>query len=151
MNIPPHPKALSQPFSVHRSDIGLLLIRLMLATVFLYHGSQKLFGVFDGPGLTGFSGWLGSLGIPLPYFSAFAAAASEFLGGIALLGGLWLRWTAWPVALTMLVAAFSAHQGFDGQSGGMEYPLTLALMMIALGLLGSGRYSLPQLLSRKYA
>ena len=59
-------------------DAGLLVIRLMLATVFVYHGAQKLFGAFGGHGLAGFAGWLGSLGVPLPTVSALLAGAAEF-------------------------------------------------------------------------
>jgi len=126
-----------------RQDFGLLIIRLILAVVLLYHGSGKLFGAFGGPGLEGFSGWLGSMGIPMPSVSAFLAAAAEFFGGLAILFGLWVQWAALPAAFTMFVAAFSAHSGFDGQKDGMEYPLTLALVLVGLALLGSGRFSLP--------
>lgn len=49
----------------HRShDLGLLGIRTMLATVFLFHGSQKLFGLFSGGGLSGTAAWMESIGIP---------------------------------------------------------------------------------------
>jgi len=126
-----------------RPDVGLLIIRLILATVLLYHGSGKLFGAFGGPGLEGFAGWLDSLNIPMPSISAFLAASAEFFGGLAVLLGLWIRWTALPAAFTMFVAAFSAHSGFDGQKGGMEYPLTLGLVLVGLALIGSGRFSLP--------
>ena len=32
------------------TDVGLLLIRAILAVVFIYHGGQKLFGLFGGKG-----------------------------------------------------------------------------------------------------
>ena len=139
---------MSTPKPVSRQDLGLLLIRLMLAVVFLFHGSQKLFGAFDGPGLEGFAGWLGSLDLPMPAASAFLAAAAEFFGGLALLLGLWLRWTTLPVAITMLVAAFSMHSGFDGQQGGMEYPLTLAVVLVGLSLTGGGALTVERLRDR---
>jgi uncharacterized membrane protein YphA (DoxX/SURF4 family) len=42
----------------------------------------------------------------------------------------------------MFVAAFSAHTGFNGQTGGMEYPLTLAVLSLALAVSGPGRLAL---------
>jgi putative oxidoreductase len=134
-----------------RPDLGLFLIRLMVGTVLLYHGSGKLFGAFGGPGLDGFAGWLGSLNIPMPMVSAFLAASAEFFGGLGILLGLWIRWTALPAAFTMLVAAFTAHSGFDGQQGGMEYPLTLAFVLIGLALTGSGRLTFANFLPQSPA
>ena len=124
-------------------DLGLLLLRLMLAAVFLFHGSQKLFGWFGGPGLEGFTGYMEHLGIPLPTVSATMAALAEFGGGLALLSGVFLRPMMIPVAATMLVAAFVAHgdKGFSNQGGGYEYPLTLAIASLALFFTGAGRFA----------
>lgn len=130
-------------FSSKRSeDLGRLILRLALATVFIFHGSQKLFGAFGGPGLEGFAGYLSSLGVPLPGLNALLAALSELLGGLALLTGLGARLMGIPLVITMLVASFTAHSGFNAQSGGMEYPLTLALATAALSLIGPGAYVL---------
>src|ERR1044072_6232940 len=43
-------------------DLGLLLLRLTLGTVFLAHGGQKAFGSFGGPGVEGAAGFIGRLG-----------------------------------------------------------------------------------------
>jgi putative oxidoreductase len=124
-------------------DAGLLLIRLMVGFVFIFHGSQKLFGVFGGSGLQGFSGFLESLKIPFPYLSAVLAGCAEFFGGLALFTGVGLRLLAAPLALTMLVASFTAHAGkFSLQEGGMEYALTLGVVVIGLALTGPGRWTL---------
>ena len=126
-----------------RPDAALLLIRLMVGVVFVFHGSQKAFGVFGGPGIEGFAGWLGSMGFPLPTLNAYLAAGTELLGGIALLTGVGLRLISLPLVFTMLVAAISVHWGsFSAQANGMEYPLTLAAVVAGLGLAGPGRYSL---------
>ena len=69
--------ALTSHHSRHQ-DLGLLLLRTMLAVVFLWHGSQKLFGLFGGHGIDGTAVWLGSIGVPLPTLSAILAGASEF-------------------------------------------------------------------------
>jgi putative oxidoreductase len=131
-------------------DLGLLAIRLILGVVFLYHGSQKLFGAFGGPGLTGFSGYLASLGVPAPGVNAVLAASAEFFGGAFLLVGLFTRLAAIPLAATMTVAILSVHsKGFNASTGGMEYPLTLLVVAIGLALTGAGGLSLDALLARR--
>jgi len=129
-----------------RQDLALLLLRLSVGTVFVYHGSQKLFGWFGGHGMAGFAGFLGQLGVPFPELNAWLAASAEFFGGLALLLGLAVPLAALPLTITMLVAAFSAHSGFDITRGGNEYTLVLASVALALGLAGPGRYRLSSLL-----
>lgn len=124
-------------------DTGLLVIRAMLAVVFLFHGGQKLFGLFGGHGIAGMAGYLEGLGVPFPMASALLAGSAEFFGGAALLTGVGLRIAAIPMVITMLVASFTANGGaFSAQAGGMEYPLTLAAMLTGLGLTGPGRFTL---------
>ena len=113
----------------------------MLALVFSFHGAQRLFGLFGGYGLEGTAQWMRSVGIPLPMLSASLAGGTELLGGLPLLLGLFHRSAALLLAFTMLVAAWT-HTGFSAASGGMEYPLTLALVSLGLALTGPGRYSL---------
>lgn len=127
---------------VQRLDLALLLLRLPLAAVFLFHGSQKLFGLFGGYGLEGTAGFMESLGLPAGTLMAALAGGTELLGGLALLTGLGLRLLSLPLTFTMLVAALLAHSGFDAAQGGMEYPLVLAAAVAALGLTGPGRLSL---------
>jgi putative oxidoreductase len=125
-----------------------LLIRTILAVVFVYHGGQKLFGAFGGPGIAGFAGYLETLGVPLPTLNATLAGSAEFFGGLALLSGVASRLASVPLVITMLVASFTAHSGFDLRSGGMEYPLTLGVVALGLGLIGPGNLTLPHLLRR---
>ncbi|MFM1871953.1 MAG: hypothetical protein RL398_1375 [Planctomycetota bacterium] len=129
---------------LHAPNLGLFALRAVLAVVFLFHGSQKLFGAFGGYGLDGTAQWMGSIGIPLPFVSALLAALSETLGGVALLTGVAFRTTLIPLALTMLVAAFVGHagKGFSAQAGGNEYALTLLVAIVALILTGPGTMGL---------
>lgn len=137
-------------FAPWATDAGLLTLRAALGVVFIYHGGQKLFGLFGGYGLAGTAQWMGSIGIPLPYVSAIAAGSAEFFGGLALLLGLWPRIAAVPMVFTMLVAIVSAHWGkFDARAGGMEYPLTLAAALIAIALIGGGRLTVARLVPRR--
>ncbi|QDV09569.1 Putative oxidoreductase MhqP [Planctomycetes bacterium Poly30] len=142
---------------VTRFDLGLLSLRLLTGAVFVFHGSQKLFGAFGGYGIEGTSGWMASIGIPFPTLSTYLAGGAEFFGGLAFLTGILTRLASLPVAFAMLVGAFTAHTGFDATQGGMEYPLVLAAAAVALGLtgpgrisLGRGRFDLPMLLPERH-
>src|SRR5437016_14341125 len=53
-------------------DLGLLLLRLTLGTVFLAHGAQKAFGSFGGPGFGGGAGFIGRMGCGLCVVGAWA-------------------------------------------------------------------------------
>ncbi len=129
------------------TDAGLLVMRIMLAVVFIYHGAPKLFG-----GLEGFAGYLGSMGVPAPKLSAFLAAISEFGGGLVLLAGIGFRYALPPLFFTMMVASFVAHAGkFSVRDGGMEFALTLGVMVLGLILTGPGSYGLGAILPKKEA
>lgn len=136
----------------HALDYGLLVIRTMVGVVFVFHGAQKLFGAFGGPGLDGFTGFLTQLNVPMPGVSAVLAAVAEFAGGLALIAGLGTRVAALPVVITMLVAAFKVHgSAFSAQAGGMEYALTLGVVTAGLALTGAGRWSLDAVLGQRLA
>ncbi len=131
-------------------DLGLFLIRAVLALVFVFHGSQKLFGWFGGYGIEGTAQWMASIGIPFPTLSVVLAGSTELFGGLALLaGGLAGRLATAPMAFTMVVAVLSAHRSaFDARAGGMEFALTLGVVLAGLGLIGMGRVGLPALIAR---
>ena len=124
-------------------DVALLLIRLIIATIFLYHGSQKLFGTFGGPGLKGWHGVIVSMGMPMPWVSAILSACAEFFGGLIFLVGTGLRIIAVPLAINMMVATWVTHgRGFSVLNNGCEYPLCLLVIVVAMFLMGPGRLTL---------
>ena len=130
-----------------RPDLSLLLLRAVTGLVFAFHGSQKLFGAFGGPGIEGFAGWLGSMSFPFPTLNAYLAGGTEFFGGLALILGLGTRFVSLPLAFTMVVAILSVHSGaFSAQANGLEYPLTLGVVSLSLVFSGGGRLSLERLL-----
>jgi len=127
-------------------DKGIALLRIVIGGVFVTHGAQKLF-VFGIPGL---AGMMGQIGVPLPLLSAVAVTAAEFLGGLALVAGLFTRWAALPIAFSMLVAAVTVHlKGGFFLPNGVEYVLTLFAATVGLSLTGSGAFSLDRLLARR--
>lgn len=121
--------------SSKRQDWGLAVLRIVVGTVFLAHGAQKLF-VY---GFAGVAGMLGHMGIPLPGLAAVALILTEFLGGAALLLGLLTRWVTIPLSFTMLVAIAAVHSkaGFFLPNG-FEYALTLLAANITFAIAGPG-------------
>jgi putative oxidoreductase len=132
-------------------DIGLLLVRAILAVVLMFHGSQKLFGWFEGHGMAGFVEGIEKMEvIPMPQVSAYVSAGTEFFGGLLLLFGFLTRLVAIPAAFNMYVAAIVVHgSAFSLADGGMEYALTLAVVATALIFTGAGRFSVDGLLWRE--
>jgi len=127
-------------------DGGIALLRVGVGAIFVAHGAQKLF-VFGIPAL---AGMLGQMGVPLPTLSALAVTAAEFLGGLALVAGLFTRWAALPIAFSMVVAAATVHlkNGFFLPNG-VEYVLALFLASVSLALTGAGAFSLDRILERR--
>ena len=106
-----------------------LVLRLVVAYVFIVHGWGKLTGI------AGTAGFFGKLGIPLATFFAWIVAIVEFGGGILVLVGVLTRISSLLLAVTMLVAIL-LHEG------GFELELTLLAMSVGLMLLGNGPLSI---------
>ena len=132
---------------VSAADLGLLVIRLVLAAVFIFHGAQKLFGAFGGPGMNGFIDSITALKIPVPQVSAWISALTEFVGGIIMVVGTGARIAAIFLCINMIVAIVKVHNTAFSGPGGMEYPLTLACVFLGIALIGPGRITLDRLLS----
>ncbi len=168
----------------HFDGLPALGLRLYLVPVFWMAGSSKMASFAATAEWFGNSDW--GLGLPFPTVLAFLATATELLGAGLLLLGLATRWIAIPLAITMLVAAFSVHWQFGWQAiadasapfanarvaesvdkltaarslleahgnydwltssgnivilnNGIEFAATYFLMLLALMVLGGGRY-----------
>ena len=81
----------------------VIAARVLLALMFVLAGFSKF------AGLEGTAGYIASKGLPLPGVLAFATAALEVVGGLALAFGLQARWAAGALALFTLVASFLFH------------------------------------------
>ncbi len=80
-----------------------LLARIYLAPVMLQAGYTKLAG-FDNT-----VSWFENLGFPLATFSVAVVALAEFVGGILLVLGWFIRLVCIPLMIAMLVAGFVVH------------------------------------------
>ncbi len=106
-------------------DLGPLVVRIALGVIFIYHGAQKLFGAWGGPGLDGVAQMVGSLGFQPAFAWGLALALTELVGGGLVLIGLFTRYAALAIAVAMLVAILRVHWGkpFAVSQGGMEFAL----------------------------
>jgi len=81
-----------------------LLLRIFLSPIFIMAGYKKL------SDLESTAYYFGEfLGMPAPDLMAVLAGSTEFIGGIALLIGIGVRWFSIPLMFTMVIAAATAH------------------------------------------
>lgn len=134
------------PASITQINSALLLIRITTGTVFLVHGAQKLFQF----GIAGVTGSFEQMGIVVPQVAGPAVSIIEFVGGLALLVGLFTRPVAFAFLLEMIGAAVFVHipNGFF-LPGGYEFVLTLGGINALLVLTGGGNYSLDALIASR--
>jgi putative oxidoreductase len=119
------------------SDLALLLLRLVLGIVMLYHGVPKLLQF--GSVAEGFAG----MGVPAPALSAAFATVAEVGGGLLMLLGVATDIAGLLFTIDMLGAILFVHaaKGFSAGKGGWEFPLVLLTIALGIALAGSGRYS----------
>jgi putative oxidoreductase len=129
------------PLSVSAAnvDYAALLLRVTMGVSFLAHAWLK-YAVFTPAGTVQY---FQSLGLPGPL--AYVVMAAEFLGGIALILGLWTRWVSLAL-LPILLGAVFAHSGngffFSAANGGWEFPAFWTVALAVQALIGGGAYAL---------
>lgn len=125
--------------------LAALLLRVVVGTVMLAHGLQKVVG-----GVGEFAGFVASLGLPLPTLTAYAVVFVEVVGGGLLLVGLLTRLWGLLIALLMVGTTLTAKldDGLvaSGEGVGAELDLLLLAGALAITMLGPGRASLDRLL-----
>ena len=129
------------------SDVGLLILRVVLGLTMAAHGYNKFFG---GGRIPGTAGWFESIGMKPGMFHARVAATTEMAAGLGLAVGLLTPIPAAGLVSLMLVAAWTVHRanGFFIVKEGWEYNLVLATAAVAVATLGAGKLSLDYALFR---
>jgi putative oxidoreductase len=125
-----------------------LLLRVVVGLTMAAHGSQKLFGWFDGPRLAGVKAMLGNFGFRLPALMALALGLTEFGGGGLFALGFVTPLAALGIVVVMLNAIALVHfkNGFWAGKGGYEFNLVLLTVAVAVAATGPGRFSIDRAL-----
>lgn len=121
-------------------DVALLVVRLAVGIIFAAHGSQKMFGAFGGPGLSGIVGMLGPIG--------YLVAIGEFFGGLGLIVGFLTRFSAASIIVIMIGAIAMVHgkNGFFLENHGFEYNQALIGLLAPILIAGPGKFAIGRFL-----
>ena len=127
------------PLSSRRTDIGLLVLRLALAAVILFHGVFKI-----THGVEWIKAPLARFGLPGEL--AYGVYAAEVVAPLLLIAGAWTRIAALVIAFDMVMAITLALRGRvlmvnpQGGGWGIELEALLLLTAVALAAMGGGRW-----------
>jgi putative oxidoreductase len=127
-------------------DAGLLIARAVVGLLFVGHGTQKLFGWFDGHGPEGTGGFLESVGYKPGKRMAVVTGICEAGAGALLILGLFTPLAAAVIIGVMLNATLAVHaeKGVWNDRGGFELPLVYATIAAALAFVGPGSASIDE-------
>jgi putative oxidoreductase len=136
-------------------DVALLVVRIGLAWIFVYHGAGTLFGAFGQPGIHGHAVFFANVAHLHPgTFFAVLSGITEFFGGLAVGVGILGRLAAAGLVGDMVIAMVTVtwHNGIISNAAGSGYELNVALAALALVIviMGTGRYSLDVVLRSRF-
>ena len=129
--------------SPRQISLGLAVLRVAVAAIFINHGRQKLF-VY---GFAGVTGAFTQMGVPFPGIMGPLIGLLEFFGGIALLLGILTRLFAVGFVCDMLGAILLVQlkRGFSAY----ELEFLLLGSSLALALTGAGVFSVDAFLAAR--
>lgn len=134
---------MSSNLLVANSDVLILLARLLLMSLFLVTGWQKL---------TNFSGtvtYMSSIGAPAPTLSTIISIIMEFFVGIALIIGVFTRQLALLYVVFVLATALVGHhywtlEGAARHENQINFFKNMSIMggLLLLAITGPGRFAI---------
>jgi len=138
------------------ADVALIAVRIALVWIFFYHGSKRLFGWFDGPGIHGSAQFFDQTAHLHPAtFFAVLGGIIEFGGAIALAVGLVSRIAGAGIFVDMMMAIVTVTwaNGINatGTKSGYELNIALGVLGLVIAIFGAGRISLDALIARRLA
>ena len=124
-------------------NVARLIARGVIGSLFVGHGTQKLFGWLGGPGLEGTEGMMQGLEMHPTRRNALAVGLTETTGGALLVAGLATPLASAGLIGTMITAIRKVHlpNGLWSSNGGYEYNLVLIAALLALAEEGPGDIS----------
>jgi putative oxidoreductase len=125
---------------VDGAGVALLLVRVVVGATMIVHGLNHWRG---GGRIDGTARWFSGLGLRYGRLQAWLSVVTEIGAGLLLVLGLLTPLACAAVISVMLVAGVLAHRpnGFFVFKDGYEYVLVLAVVSLALAMLGPGRLS----------
>jgi putative oxidoreductase len=146
-----NPRAAALP-----ADLALLVVRGILAWIFIYYGGSKLFGWFNGLGIHGTSLYFSNSAHLHPGgLFAVLGGVVEFGGGIALALGFASRLAGLALVGDMVMAMITVTwaTGINSRTDppGYQINLALAALAVTVAVFGSGRFSVDAVIARNLA
>ncbi|HEU5159584.1 MAG TPA: DoxX family protein [Streptosporangiaceae bacterium] len=125
------------------TDLGLLVVRLIVGGLFVGHGTGKLFGWFGQGGIDGTGAFFESVGYKPGEELAIVAGIVELAAGAMLMLGFMIPLAAAIIIGDMMNAAWvKSSAGFWVADDGYEYEFVLIFLVLALTITGAGAYAL---------
>ena len=130
------------------ASTALLILRLVIMVIMGFHGTQKLFGWWDGGGLDRAERFFASQGFRPPRLMAAIAGLTETVASVLIgAGALTVLGVAMLVGVLTNVLTLHAANGLDSRKHGFELELMILAGLVTVGLIGPGRWSVDGLLS----
>jgi putative oxidoreductase len=122
----------------------LSILRIVAGSVFITHGTQKLFGIPPMPQGMPPIEWMSQVGI---------AGILEVVGGLLIILGLFTRPVAFVLAGEMAVAYFQVHfpQSFWPSVNGGEPAVLYCFIFLYFVFAGAGPWSIDAMIARSRA
>jgi putative oxidoreductase len=126
--------------------LALLLLRLALGAIFIFHGYPKLFTHTQE--MMQFFARFG-----MPRYFVYASGILEFFGGILLIAGLFSRIVGLLLTGEIAVALWRVHGLLSKplEVNNYEFPLAVAVGVFAIASIGPGLISLDHAIYREGA
>ena len=114
------------------------MFRIIAGFLFLWHGSQKLFGFPPA-------------GHEMPSYIVLIAGPIEFFGGLLIMIGLWTHWVAFICSGEMAFAYWSVHgiHAILPVMNGGELAIIYCFLFLFIASRGSGVFSLDHFLEKR--
>ena len=135
-------KSFSSDTTQNNISIALLLLRVAIGGMMLTHGLGKLIMLFGNDPIV----FADPLGVGLTT-SLVLAVFTEVFCSLFLIFGIATRFSAISLSVTMFIAAFIVHSNDDFAV--KEIALLYLLIYVVLAIVGAGKYSIDNWLSKK--
>ena len=115
-------------------NLGLLIFRVLISSMMLFHGIPKIEKLFTLP-----ISFADPIGVGSTT-SLILTLIGEVLAPIFIIVGFKTRWASIPATITMAVAAFIVHA--DDSFFKKEKAILYLVCFVVIGLLGPGKFAI---------